>query len=597
MNKITLNTTSPVLVEIDGKTYQLTLSELHDIVPVNSEKTTIVTGLWDIQRDSLSSEFSRPYSDYKKKFAELLKTPANLYIFIAKADEEFVWLHRSPHNTFVKIMELEEFKTWFEGFDQVQKIRNMSEWQNQSGWLSNAPQTKLEYYNPIVMSKMFLLNNVTLTNPFESEYFYWIDAGITNTVHPGYFYHDKVFDNLPAFTDAVDSFTFLTYPYEDGEEIHGFNRSQLTKFSKVNKVSYVCRGGFFGGKKEHINKINALYYGVLYKTLNSNHMGTEESVFTILAHLYEDDIYKFKLESNGLVWPFFEKLKNVENIIKELPPRPLTFDKAKNNLYVLTFNSPKQFESVCKSIIESDKLFFEKSRKILVNNSTDKTLFDEYDSLCEKYDFEEIHHENIGICGGRQFVAEHFNESDADFYMFFEDDMHLNDKNTASQTCNNGFRKYVPNLYEAVVKIMLKEKFDFLKFSFSEFFGDNSVQWSWYNVPQDVRTQYWPDYDKLPEHGVDPNAPKTKFNNIFTTHEVSYITGEIYYSNWPQIVSKEGNKKMFLETKWDHPFEQTWMSYMYQRTALGELRPAVLLASPISHNRFDHYDDTSRKES
>jgi len=248
MNKITLDTTSPLLVEIDGKTYQLTLSEVTDTASTVSEKTTIVTGLWDIHRDSLSSGFGRSYAHYKEKFAELLKTPANLYIYVAKEDEEFVWSHRSRHNTVVKIMELAEFRTWFEGFDQVQKIRNIPEWQNQAAWLSNSPQAKLEYYNPVVMSKMFLLNNVTLTNPFESEYFYWIDAGITNTVHAGYFYHDKVFDNLPAFTDAVDSFTFLTYPYEDGVEIHGFSRSQLTKFSRTKKVNYVCRGGFFGGK-------------------------------------------------------------------------------------------------------------------------------------------------------------------------------------------------------------------------------------------------------------------------------------------------------------------------------------------------------------
>ena len=37
--------------------------------------------------------------------------------------------------------------------------------------------------------------------------------------------------------------------------------------------------------------------------------------------------------------------------------------------------------------------------------------------LCEEYDFEIIWPgENLGICGGRQFIAEHFDKSEYDYY-------------------------------------------------------------------------------------------------------------------------------------------------------------------------------------
>ena len=62
------------------------------------------------------------------------------------------------------------------------------------------------------------------------------------------------------------------------------------------------------------------------------------------------------------------------------------------------------------------------------------------------------------------------------------------------------------------------------------------------------------------------------------------------------IVSKEGNKKMFLDTEWAHPYEQTWMSYMYQETRKGNLKPAILLASPINHNRILYYEAHERRE-
>jgi hypothetical protein len=143
---------------------------------------------------------------------------------------------------------------------------------------------------------------------------------------------------------------------------------------------------------------------------------------------------------------------------------------------------------------------------------------------------------------------------------------------------------------------MIKENFDFLKMSFSEFYGTNNTQWAWYNVPQSVREEFWPTYNTLPEIGLDPNAPKVKFDTIETLNEVSYISGEIYYSNWPQIVSREGNKKMFLTTKWNRPFEQTWMSHIFQETKKGNIKPGILLASPITHDRFAHYPASERKE-
>jgi hypothetical protein len=576
-----------------------TAEEIKSVDECKSEMpdVTIVTGLWNMGRSELSSDFSRPYEDYKLKFSELMKAPVNMFIYVSKEDEEFIWQHRSKHNTFVKIMELSEMDSWFEFFNQVQDIRIKPEWFGQAGWLTESPQAKLKYYNPLVMSKMFMLNNATFFNPFDSQYFYWIDAGITNTVNAGYFSHDRVFDNLSTYSKAVDGFIFLSYPYEDGHEIHGFPRPELTKYAEVPHVKYVCRGGFFGGEKSSINAMNGIYHTLLSETLHKGLMGTEESIFTIISYLYTDKIHRFEISGDGLIWPFFEAIKDVDNLIKQLPPEPLTVKNAKSIIYILGFNSPTQFKDTAEAIQTADPIMFEKCKKVLINNSIDESMFAEYDSLCETLGFEEIHRDNLGVCGGRQFAAEHFEESGADFYLFFEDDMMINSKETEAEVCPNGFRKYIPNLYEKIVSIMIKENFDFLKLSFSEFYGNNSKQWAWYNVPQKVRTEIWPDYDKLPEHGLDPNSPKTKFNTIGIHAEVPYITGEVYYSNWPQIVSRTGNQKMFLNTKWARPYEQTWMSYMFQETINGNLHPGILLASPITHIRTSFYGGENRKES
>ena len=144
---------------------------------------------------------------------------------------------------------------------------------------------------------------------------------------------------------------------------------------------------------------------------------------------------------------------------------------------------------------------------------------------------------------------------------------------------------------------MQKEELDFLKMSFTEFFRDNKTQWAWYNVPQDVREKYWPDYHQLPKEGLDPNAPLVKYQHIKQVDGATYITGEVYYAYWPQLVSRAGNQKMFLDTTWAHPYEQTWMSYIFQETKKGNIKSAILLATPITHDRFKHYDQKLRVES
>ena len=53
---------------------------------------------------------------------------------------------------------------------------------------------------------------------------------------------------------------------------------------------------------------------------------------------------------------------------------------------------------------------------------------------------------------------------------------------------------------------------------------------------------------------------------------------------------------MFLDTKWEYPYEQTWMSHFYQLTIKGELNPGILLATPTEHDRFEFYPKEERRE-
>ncbi len=566
-------------------------------IEVKTKELTVVTGLWDIGR------MGRDFTHYIEHFKLFLQIPVNMFIYIPKEYEHLVWEVRSKENTYVRIAELDYIKNLYKPFwDKTQSIRTDPKWYNmtgENGWLVGSPQATLEYYNPIVQSKMFLLNDATIWNPFGSEYFIWLDAGITNTVYDKYFTENRVLDKIIPY---LDDFLFLSYPYEAAGEIHGFDFSAMNKFAGQT-VKYVCRGGLFGGKKEMISQASSTYYSTLITTLDQGYMGTEESIFAIMSYREPNLYRRYSLDGNGLIVKFIEALINDTVTLEEKPKNvkirvvsDYELSKLKTNLYILTFNFPDQVQHTINTM-EKVPEWLTKPHLVLIDNSTDQNAIIGNKLIAEKYNMEYIPMEqNTGICGGRQKAAEHFHESDSDFMFFFEDDMTVNPPEFENQFCRNGFRKYIPNLYNLVHKIILKEGYDFLKLSFTEVFFDNDRSLPWYNVPQSVRTRDWPDYSQLPIQGLDPNSPHANYKHIKTLDGLAYVEGDVNYANWPMIVSKEGNKKMFIDTKWAHPYEQTWSSHIYNLMKEGTVTAGLLLASPIWHDRILWYKPEERRE-
>jgi len=575
------------------------LRDKFELKPITVQQTqdelTLVTGLWNINRPG------RDFSHYIENFKKFLEIPVKMFIYIPKEYEYLVWEVRSKENTHVKLFELDEFKSNYYApfWDKTQEIRNNPKWFNQAGWLPSSPQASLEWYNPIVQSKMFMLSDAKIVNPFNTDYFLWLDAGITNTVYEKYFTEHRCLDKIIPY---LKTFLFLSYPYEANTEIHGFEFDAINRYAR-EKVKYVCRGGLFGGHKDFIGQANSTYYALLQDTLNMGYMGTEESIFSIMAHIEPHLYRRYSLDDNGLVVKFVQallddqvQLENNGTRAHVLPKGTYNENTDKTSLYMLTFNFPEQIEHTLATWEANSPDWLSKPRKILIDNSNKQEAIEGNKAICEKYGFEHIvTNENLGINRGRLLAAKHFQESDSDYYFFFEDDMGLY-PSTETGFCRNGFRKYVPNLYKTVHEIMAREEFDFLKLSYTEVYMDNNIQVSWYNVPQDVRSYIWPTYDQLPVNGLDPYAPRTKFDRIEVHNEVSYAAGEIYYANWPMITNKKGNYKMFFETEWANPFEQTWMSYMFQESMKGNIKPAVMLAAPVWHNRIVYYKPEERRE-
>jgi len=539
---------------------------------------TVVSGLINIGRGEMGTSFARSFDHYKETFAKLLKTTtAPMFLYISPDLEELVWQYRDRSNTSIKYVTASDLKR-MPFYDQIQKIRTDPQWYKQKGWLEESTQARLELYNPLVMSKMFWLNDATIFNPFNTKYFLWIDGGIANTVNPTLL--GEKFEKT-VIRHMEDSALFLCFPYDADGEIHGFKASEMNRYAHGSVVNRVARGGLFGGSRDQLNALNGLYYKYLSDSLSEGLMGTEESIFTLLTYNHSDLCHYEMIGGNGLIAPWIEQMLN--------NPKPTAASKL--GVYSVCFNLPKQYQLWIDSINGAHKAFLKNCSKYVVNNSTDRSTDAEFSEMFRFSNISETRKpENLGICGARQLCAEMFDQSDHEYMVFFEDDMLLCDESYDGKHCSNGFRRYDSKLFQKCMKIMEKEKLDYLKLCFTEFYGDNHLNWAWVNLPKDKKELLFPG----PQ--VMGACNKSKIYHTGSIEGIPYAVGEFHYCNWPVMFSKEGNRKVFLDTKWAHPYEQTWMSHVQQLVSAGTVRTGCLLMSTIDHTRQYHYSGSERKE-
>jgi hypothetical protein len=232
-------------------------------------------------------------------------------------------------------------------------------------------------------------------------------------------------------------------------------------------------------------------------------------------------------------------------------------DQVKILTIILTHNSPKQLHAFFGRMQDRAAEFFIRSRVLVLNQSDLAGLQEDYDRICRKYGAQHICKANRGASGGRFAAAELFHQSDADAMFYFEDDMLL--WADESSRCRFGFPNQVRNLFDKAVRILESEALDYLKLSFHEVYADHSLNY----------------YDATP-------ARFDKLGSI--DNEVGYFVGEVYYSNWPTLITRAGSMKLFFCPA---VTEGEVVRRAVSLHRAGRLVTGVLAAFPISHTRIE----------
>jgi len=252
---------------------------------------TFVTALYDIDRENMGD--GRKFEQYLSWFKDTLKIQRPMVVFVDESLKEFVEKHRKGLPTKVITQSIEEIPYYFLN-DKIQKVLDDENFKSKIG----APQRvecKMGLYNVVIYSKFPWIKKVIEENPFNSDYFMWIDAGLsrffdqhgvsTKNPYPSESAEETLIDNK----NSVLIHTSMSY-YPDL-----VNASACTEEYFWDARTWVM-AGLWGGGSEVLVKFCDMMDEVLQNKMLKNGVINNEQ--NAMAYLYKNNDDMFAVFEN-----------------------------------------------------------------------------------------------------------------------------------------------------------------------------------------------------------------------------------------------------------------------------------------------------------
>lgn len=228
---------------------------------------TIVTAFYDIQRSD--RQFNQTYIQW---IEETLQIPFSMIVFCHPRHREIVLRSRqfTKSNTHVVTSELFPLERFS---DDVEIIIN------KIGNGRSSPEWTNSRYIPIQFSKFAWLLEAIQKNPFQSEYFCWLDAGISRFFLPGQPLSTKLssYDLLERNKIIIQAGMGQTFPPQS-----------VTLGAQKNYFM----GGSFGGDIKMILKLCHFGLGIFLSDMLSQGMVDNEQYALGFMYLKHPDWFK-----------------------------------------------------------------------------------------------------------------------------------------------------------------------------------------------------------------------------------------------------------------------------------------------------------------
>lgn len=237
----------------------------------------LVSSLFNINREEMSGNDGRTWDDYLMWFEKTLQLKSPMIIFCEDNLVEFV-KNRREYPTKIITHTVSEIPYYFLK-DKIQMIISSEKYQKKID-VPQRIECKHPMYTVVQYSKFKWLDEAIRLNPFDSKYFFWIDAGASR--------HFEDFDinnqfpsqeSLDAFEQMGEKF-LLQLNMEFYKELA--HSESLTDDYLWDARSITC-GSFFGGEMEAVKKVNQEVDNVLITKMIDNEFVNNEQI--ALAYL------------------------------------------------------------------------------------------------------------------------------------------------------------------------------------------------------------------------------------------------------------------------------------------------------------------------
>ena len=255
---------------------------------------TIITALYDINRDEKGD--GRTFNEYLSWFKETLKVKNPMVIFVDNSLKEFVEENRKNLPTKIITEPIEEVP-YYHLNERIQEVLDDPNYQNKIG-APDRIECKLSLYNVIIYSKFGWVKKVIEDNPFDSEYFMWMDAGLSRFFKPHEVNITKPYPSNDAMKSLIDSKDNVLIQVQTSYYPDLVNKKKFNVEDLWDERSFVM-AGLWGGGSKSLSKFCDLIDDVLVNKMLKNNLINNEQIAMAYVYKNNDDMFViFKNESH-----------------------------------------------------------------------------------------------------------------------------------------------------------------------------------------------------------------------------------------------------------------------------------------------------------
>ena len=260
----------------------------------------IVSALFNIEREGMDG---RAWQDYLDWFERTLKLRVPMILFVTEDLEDFIKDRRGDLPTEIIVQTTDDIPYYYLK-DQLDKIIASEQYRERIADPGRI-ECRHSMYSVIQYSKFKWLTAAADSNPFDSKWFFWLDAGGSR-----FFNNFDLSEEYPgeAAMESIEGMgeSFLIQMnceyYNDLYEAETLDEDYL-----YDNRSYVL-GSMFGGHKNAIPKIVKMVDDVLMdKMIAENNMNNEQIALGYLVKKYPDDFAVYS-RTNGQHMDIFTEL-------------------------------------------------------------------------------------------------------------------------------------------------------------------------------------------------------------------------------------------------------------------------------------------------